>query len=182
MTGQFFACRSANNVFPDHFLVSESYLLYSIDMKNKISDKNEPSGAAQSLRKTITMFQRMVPNLLAIVLLSGLIMEFIPLKRLPELLGGGVLIDGLVGGGIGSIAIGNPLVSYILGGELLGQGVSLMVVTALLVSWVTVGSIQLPAEIQTFGPRFALLRNGLAFVFALLIAYLVMISMKLLAG
>ena len=72
--------------------------------------------------------------------------------------------------------------SYVLGGELLDQGVSLMAVTALLVSWVTVGSIQLPAEIQTFGVRFSLLRNGISFLFALIIAFLVLITMQLLTG
>jgi hypothetical protein len=57
-----------------------------------------------------------------------------------------------------------------------------MAVTALLVSWVTVGSIQLPAEIQAFGSRFALFRNGISFVFAILIAFLVLVTMRFLAG
>ncbi len=104
------------------------------------------------------------------------------MNRLSELLGGGFFTDGLVGAGIGSISIGNPLVSYVLGGELLDQGVSLMAVTALLVSWVTVGSIQLPAEIQTFGTRFALIRNGLSFLFAMIIAFLVLLTMQLLTS
>jgi len=70
----------------------------------------------------------------------------------------------------------------VLGGELLDQGVSLVAVTALLVSWVTVGSIQLPAEIQTFGARFALLRNALSFLFAILIAVLMLLTMQFLIG
>ena len=150
-----------------------------------MNSKAEQSGSAAislSLQKTGKMLLRIFPNILAIVLLSGLIMEFVPLNRLSEFLGGGFFADGLVGAGIGSISIGNPLVSYVLGGELLDQGVSLMAVTALLVSWVTVGSIQLPAEIQTFGMRFALLRNGISFLFALIIAFLVLITMQLLTG
>ncbi len=135
-----------------------------------------------SLKKTGTMLARVFPNILAVVLLSGLIMEFVPLERLSEYLGGGFFSDGLIGAGIGSISIGNPLVSYVLGGELLEQGISLMAVTALLVSWVTVGSIQLPAEIQTFGARFALLRNLVSFIFALLIAFLVLVTMQFLTG
>ena len=136
----------------------------------------------QDLRKTGNIFLRMLPNILAVVLLSGFILEFVPINRLSGFLGGGFWADGLIGAGVGSISIGNPLISYVLGGELLDQGVSLMAVTALLVSWVTVGSIQLPAEMQTFGARFALLRNGLSFVFALIIAFLVLISMQLLTG
>ena len=140
------------------------------------------AGISASLRKTGKMLLRIFPNILAVVLLSGLIMEFVPMKQLSELLGGGFFTDGLIGAAIGSVSIGNPLVSYVLGGELLDQGVSLMAVTALLVSWVTVGSIQLPAEIQTFGARFALFRNGLSFLFALVIAFLVLMTMQLLTG
>lgn len=151
-------------------------------MQKKRPNQKDAGVVGVNLRKTVKMFQRMVPNIVAIALLSGLIMEFVPFERMSELLGGGVLVDGLIGGAIGSVSIGNPLASYVLGGELLGQGVSLVVITAFLVSWVTVGSVQLPAEIQAFGPRFALARNGLAFVFALLIAYLVMISMQFVAG
>ncbi len=135
-----------------------------------------------SSKKTLRMLIRVLPNIFAVVLLSGLIMEFVPMNRLSEFLGGGVLTDGFVGAGIGSISIGNPLVSYVLGGELLDQGVSLVAVTALLVSWVTVGSIQLPAEIQTFGARFALLRNALSFIFAILIAVLMLLTMQFLIG
>ncbi len=149
---------------------------------NKKVEQGKSVGLSANLRKTGKMLLRIFPNILAVVLLSGLIMEFVPMNRLSEFLGGGFFTDGLVGAGIGSISIGNPLVSYVLGGEMLDQGVSLMAVTALLVSWVTVGSIQLPAEIQTFGPRFALLRNGLSFVFALIIAFLVLLTMQFLTS
>ncbi len=150
-------------------------------MNNKVK-QGTLADLSANLRKTGKMLLRVFPNIFAVVLLSGLIMEFVPMNRLSESLGGGIFTDGLIGAGIGSISIGNPLVSYVLGGELLDQGVSLMAVTALLVSWVTVGSIQLPAEIQTFGPRFALVRNGLSFLFAMIIAFLVLLTMQLLTG
>ena len=150
-------------------------------MNNKVK-QGTLADLSANLRKTGKMLLRVFPNIFAVVLLSGLIMEFVPLNRLSEFLGGGIFTDGLIGAGIGSISIGNPLVSYVLGGELLDQGVSLMAVTALLVSWVTVGSIQLPAEIQTFGARFALVRNGLSFLFAMIIAFLVLLTMQLLTG
>ncbi len=149
---------------------------------NSNMKQGEAMEITTSLKKTGKMLLRVFPNIFAIVLLSGLIMEFVPMNRLSEYLGGGFFSDGLVGAGIGSISIGNPLVSYVLGGELLDQGVSLMAVTALLVSWVTVGSFQLPAEIQTFGARFALLRNGISFIFALIIAFLVLMTMQFLTG
>ncbi|PLY06253.1 MAG: permease [Desulfuromonas sp.] len=156
-----------------------------MDNDKKGNKRQQGSGAddfTASLKKTGRMFLHMLPNILAVVLLSGIIMEFVPLDRLSELLGGNPLTDALVGASVGSISIGNPLVSYILGGELLKQGIALVAVTALLVSWVTVGSVQLPAEIATFGARFALVRNGLAFLSALVISFLVAGVMQLLGA
>ena len=80
------------------------------------------------------------------------------------------LLDSAIGSFLGSILAGNPITSYILGGELLQQGVSLMAVTAFLISWVTVGIIQLPAEIALLGKNFALVRNVTAFLLSIVIA------------
>ncbi len=78
------------------------------------------------------------------------------------------------------MAAGHPLTSYVLGGELLKKGISLVAVTALLVSWVTVGSIQFPAEALMLGRRFALYRNLLCFGFSILIAVLTVATLQLL--
>ena len=78
--------------------------------------------------------------------------------------------DYFVGSIIGSVSTSNPVTSYILGGELLKQGVSLIAVTAFLVSWITVGLVQLPAEISFLGKKFALLRNYLSFLFSIIVA------------
>jgi len=62
------------------------------------------------------------------------------------------------------------LTSYIIGGELLKNGVSLVAVLAFIVSWVTVGTVQLPAESLMLGRKFALLRNGISLIMAIAIA------------
>jgi len=124
------------------------------------------------------MFISVFPNILAIVFLSGLFVEFIPVQKISEFLGKGPVVDGLTGALFGSISTGNPLISYVLGGELLERGFSLIAVTAFIVSWVTVGSIQLPAEIITFGRRFALVRNIVSFFCAILIAILTMVTLR----
>ncbi|MEA2085026.1 MAG: hypothetical protein U9O82_12485 [Thermodesulfobacteriota bacterium] len=148
-------------------------------MKKEIK-KKEGSKFFTSAQKTAKMFGRTLPNILAVVFLSGLFIEFLPVAELANFFGGGLPADALVGASIGSISTGNPLISYILGGEFLTQGMSLVAVTALLVSWVTVGSVQLPAEMQTFGPRFALVRNCLSFLFALIIAFLTLVTLHIL--
>ena len=71
---------------------------------------------------------------------------------------------------MGSVLAGNPVTSYVLGGELLTQGVNLVAVTAFLVAWVTVGFVQLPAESMMLGKKFAISRNILSFIFSIIVA------------
>jgi uncharacterized membrane protein YraQ (UPF0718 family) len=60
----------------------------------------------------------------------------------------------------------------VLGGELLEAGVGLEAETAFLITWVTVGITHLSAESLLLGRRFAIVRNVVAFVGALVIAWL----------
>jgi uncharacterized membrane protein YraQ (UPF0718 family) len=131
-----------------------------------------------SMKKTMSMFLGMLPILIGVVFLTGLILEFLPAERARELFGGNNLLDALIGATFGSIAAGHPLTSYVLGGELLANGISLVAVTALLVSWVTVGSVQFPAEALMLGRRFALYRNLLCYVFSILIAILTIATLR----
>lgn len=50
----------------------------------------------------------------------------------------------------------------------------------MIVSWVTVGVVQLPAEALLLGGRFAMLRNLLSFLFAIVIAFLIVATLRLL--
>jgi len=89
-------------------------------------------------------------------------------------------INVILGDVFGSISAGNPLTSYVIGGELLKQGISLYAVTAFLVAWVTVGIIQLPAESILLSKKFAVLRNVLSFIFAMVVAIITVYLVNLL--
>lgn len=106
------------------------------------------------------------------LLLTSLLLVYLPQLGLLEWFGRRPVWDVLLGASIGSVAIGHPLAGYILGGELRAAGVGIAAVTALVVSWVTVGIVQLPAEALALGQRFALTRNLLCFVSALAIAWI----------
>jgi len=115
------------------------------------------------------------PTIIGIVLLISLISTLIPKSFYISLFFKNVFLDSLIGSIIGSILAGTPITSYILGGELLKQGVSLTAVTAFLVAWVTVGLVQLPAESMMLGRRFAILRNIISFVFSIIVAILTVV-------
>lgn len=87
-----------------------------------------------------------------------------------EAFGKGMFIDTLIGTFAGAISSGNPAVSYLVGGELLEEGISLYAVTAFILSWVTLGFVQFPAEAAALGFRFTLYRNLLSFIATIIIA------------
>ena len=112
------------------------------------------------------------PMILGTVLLVSLISTVIPKSFYTSVFSKNVILDSFFGSLVGSISAGNPVTSYIFGGEMLEQGIGLTAVTAFLVSWVTVGVIQFPAESAILGKRFALLRNVTAFILAIVVAVL----------
>lgn len=123
-----------------------------------------------ALVKAARALYNSVPIFLGVILLIGLINAIIPKTSYATLFSKNIILDSIIGSGIGSVLIGNPITSYILGGEFLAQGVSLVAVTAFIVAWVTVGVVQMPAESLLLGKRFAIFRNATSFVLSVIVA------------
>ena len=117
--------------------------------------------------------------LLGVIMLIGLFQSFVSKKMISSVFTGALFRDTMIGNLIGSISTGNPINSYIIGGELLGHGVSLFAVTAFIVSWVTVGIIQFPAETAILGKKFAFARNLLSFIMAFLVSIGTVVTLRL---
>jgi len=132
-----------------------------------------------ALKKTWNQFRQSLPIIFGVLLLISLIQALIPSERYASLFSGNFL-DPLIGSAVGSIASGNPVTSYIIGGELLKNDVSMIAVTAFVVSWVTVGVIQFPAESLMLGKRFALTRNILALISSVVITIFTATILKIL--
>ncbi len=132
-----------------------------------------------SLRKTTRTFINLLPIIIGMLLLTSLVVTMFPEKLSAGLFGSSDVLDALIGTFIGSVAAGHPLTSYLLGGEFLKSGVSLFAVTAFIVSWVTVGVVQLPVEILMLGARFAIYRNVICFFSAIAVAFLSAYTLKL---
>ncbi len=122
------------------------------------------------LKKSSLSFLAMAPLLLGVIGLVGIFQVLVTPEFLASLFRGNILLDTLIGTLSGAISAGNPIVSYLIGGELVDQGISLFAVSAFIISWVTLGFIQLPAEVEIFGGQFTLYRNILAFIFTMFIA------------
>ncbi|VAW28886.1 hypothetical protein MNBD_BACTEROID07-2100 [hydrothermal vent metagenome] len=133
----------------------------------------------EAIRKAAKALGTAFPMILGILILISLFNTLVPVSSY-RILFRGTVFDPVIGATLGSVVAGNPVTSYIISGDFLKQGISLLTVTAFLTAWVTVGIVQLPVEIQFLGKKFALIRNLSAFVLSLLVALLTVIGMGLL--
>jgi predicted Fe-Mo cluster-binding NifX family protein len=145
------------------------------DIRSRIDAAHEKIGTdksafANAFQKSVIQLVNLLPVLTGVVLIIGLFNAFVSKSHLSAIFTGNKFLDTFWGACLGSLLAGNPLNSYVIGNELMGNGISLFAVTALIVTWVTVGLIQLPAEATALGKKFAFLRNSLSFLLSIPIA------------
>jgi len=140
-----------------------------------MKENNFKNSALKALKGLWTTF----PMILGMIFLISLISVIIPKSFYITIFNRNLFTDSLIGGIIGSISAGSPITSYIVGGEMLNNGIGLIAVTAFLVSWVTVGLVQLPAEAAILGKKFALLRNLTAFFLSIIVAIITVLILRI---
>ena len=133
----------------------------------------------KSLIGALKPLYRSLPILVGVILLVSLGSVLIPKSIYTSIFTMNPFFDSIKGAILGSVLAGNPITSYVLGGELLKLGVSLVAVTAFIVSWVTVGLVQLPAEALMLGKKFAITRNILSFIFSIIVAIITVVIMRI---
>ncbi len=146
--------------------------VHSTPMRNKNNPEITGVSLMDGLKRSGRQIGNLLPILVGVVLLLGLFNTFISKELLLSIFSGNMLPDILWGTGFGSILAGNPINSYVIGGELLRYGVNLFAVTAFITAWVTIGLVQLPAEIAALGKKFALIRNTLSIFLCIAISIL----------
>jgi uncharacterized membrane protein YraQ (UPF0718 family) len=127
---------------------------------------------SRAMQRAVRQIATMLPVLLGVILLVGLFKTFVSEAWMNSLFTGRPIVDALFGAAFGSVLAGNPVNSYVIGRGLLDMNVGLAAVTAFILTWVTVGVVQLPAEVAALGLRFALVRAVVAFVLSVPIACL----------
>jgi len=125
----------------------------------------------EASKNTLRSLFIVIPMLIAVIGLVGLFETIITPEMLHSLFSGSTVKDTLIGTFAGGVSVGQPFLSYIIGGELLQEGVSLYAVTAFILAFVTLGVVQLPLEWSLFGARFTIMRNLLSLLFALLVSW-----------
>lgn len=125
-----------------------------------------------ALRRAARQMKAMMPVLLGVILLVGLFKTFVSEAWISSMFTGRSILDASFGAAFGSVLAGNPVNSYVIGRGLLDVGVELAAVTAFILTWVTVGLVQIPAEIAALGSRFTIIRTIAAFILSIPVACL----------
>ena len=124
-----------------------------------------------SMKMAKGMMGGLLGDLMGIMLLIGLILTFIPPEAIKAALGeSNALIATIISAIAGSITLMPAFIAFPLVGSLVNVGASIVPAVAFLTTLTMVGFVTFPLEKKELGFKFALLRNTLSFVFALLIA------------
>lgn len=111
------------------------------------------------------------PSLLAVLGVVGLTLGVLTPETISKLVGAEAGFTATIFAAIlGAITLIPSLVAFPLAGSLLRSGATIMTISAFITTLVMVGLVTIPLEIEEFGKKFTLLRNGLGFIFALIIA------------
>lgn len=133
-----------------------------------IKDKQK---TGRALKMAFNMGMKMAASIFSIVLAIGLILTILPPADIATFVSRqSVLLATIVAALFGTITLVPAFIAFPLVGQLVGAGVSVMPSVAFLTTLTMVGVVTFPLERKEFGSKFTAVRNGLSFLFAILIA------------
>jgi uncharacterized membrane protein YraQ (UPF0718 family) len=133
-----------------------------------------------ALRKAWKSLEGILPQFLSIIVLIGILLAVFDATAIQKLIGSSSGWRGtLLASAIGSITLIPGFIAFPTAAMLLKGGAGYMQIAAFISTLMMVGVVTLPAEISAFNGKVALLRNGLAYLFSLLVAFVVSIVMSL---
>lgn len=136
------------------------------------SIKKDKNKTIDTIKQAKNMMGSMLSDIMGVLLMIGLILSLIPPERIESLIGNGSgAFATFVAAFVGTITLIPAFVAFPLIGSLKASGAGIVTLTAFLTTLTMVGFVTLPLEVKTFGKKFAMVRNSLSFVFAILIAF-----------
>lgn len=124
-----------------------------------------------ALKKAWKSFENILPQFLSVLVIIGLALAILTPGQISRFLGSdsglfGILVALLIGG----ITLIPGFVAFPLAAALLKNGAGYGQIAAFVSALMMVGVVTIPMEMQTFGKKATLLRNGLALAFSLIAA------------
>ena len=125
----------------------------------------------QALKMAFGMAKGMLVSILSIIFAIGLILTVLPPTEIAGFVGKQSVLFATVAAALfGTITLVPAFIAFPLVGTLVGAGVGVVPSVAFLTTLTMVGVVTFPLEKKEFGIMFTVVRNGLSFVFAMVIA------------
>ena len=125
----------------------------------------------QALKMAFGMGKGMLGSILSIIFLIGLILTILPPESIAEFVGKqSLLLATVISSAFGTITLIPAFIAFPLVGTLVHAGVGVVPAVAFLTTLTMVGIVTFPLEKREFGLKFTAVRNGLSFLFAIIIA------------
>lgn len=127
-----------------------------------------------ALKKAWKSLEKILPQLLGIVFLVGIILALFDAQTISTVIGSdsgflGILISAIVG----AVTLIPGFVAFPTAALLLENGAGYMQVAAFVSTLMMVGVATAPVEMKCFGKKLTLIRNIMAFVFSLFVAFII---------
>lgn len=136
------------------------------------SIKKDKNKTLRSMKMAKGMMKSMIGQIIAILLLIGLIVTMIPPEKIQYYLGkSNLFISTMISATVGSITLIPAFVAFPLVGSFINVGASIVPAVGFLTTLTMVGVVTFPLEKKEFGLKFAVARNILSFLFAVIIAF-----------
>jgi uncharacterized membrane protein YraQ (UPF0718 family) len=148
------------------YVITGAALLVSF---NKSKEKTK-----LALKKAWKSFENILPQFLTILVIIGIMLAILTPEQISSLMGNesgwlGVLVAALIGG----ITLVPGFIAFPLASALLKSGAGYMQIAAFISTLMMVGVVTFPLEMKYFGKKVTLIRNAEAFIFSLIVAYIV---------
>ena len=152
------------------YVITSAALLVSF---NKSKEKTK-----LALKKAWKSFENILPQFLTILVIIGIMLAILTPEQISSLIGNesgwlGVLVAAL----IGAITLVPGFIAFPLASALLKSGAGYMQIAAFISTLMMVGVVTFPLEMKYFGKKVTLIRNAEAFIFSLIVAYIIGVVM-----
>ncbi len=153
----------------------QNIVLYSITtLLVIISFLKDRGKTMKALKKAVKSLDNILPQFLGTILLVGIILGILNPQVISGIIGGssgwlGVLLAAVVG----AITLIPGFIAFPTSAMLLTGGAGYMQIGAFISSLMMVGVVTMPLEIRYFGRKATLIRNGLAFIYSFLVAFVI---------
>lgn len=134
-----------------------------------LSFRKDRQKTRQALKKAWKSFENILPQFLSILVLIGIMLAVLDRETITRLLGAESGASGMaVAAVVGSVTLIPGFIAFPLAASLLSSGAGYGQTAMFLTTLMMVGLVTLPLETTFFGKRLAVMRNALAFLYAVI--------------